>query len=305
MSSGPTDEQLLRLLPGASKVERAPYEYATSFPLEHVVAHFEDGDTRELILKDASWGRLLPDARASKPSLLYKAEREIDTYRKVLPVVGAGPEWFGGRGTWFLIEKVPGVELWQIGDIEVWKSVAVWLARFHERGVAVDALSLNPHLLEYTSDYFRRWPLHATAATNDAAIRHIAQRYDQVVERLCRVPSSFIHGEFYPSNVLVANDTSALVWPVDWEMAGVGPPVLDLVALTSGWDPGSQHEMTHVYVAASSATWVHDGLEYLLDCARLHYAMQWLGWSPGWTPPDEHSKDWLQEAVNAADRLGL
>jgi len=36
-----------------------------------------------------------------------------------------------------------------------------------------------------------------------------------------------------------------------------------------------------------------------------HLALQWLGWSADWTPPPEHARDWLVEALAAAERLGL
>ena len=33
--------------------------------------------------------------------------------------------------------------------------------------------------------------------------------------------------------------------------------------------------------------------------------MQWLGWSKDWSAPPEHSHDWLDEATNVAQRMGL
>jgi hypothetical protein len=42
-----------------------------------------------------------------------------------------------------------------------------------------------------------------------------------------------------------------------------------------------------------------------LDHCRLHLAVQWLGWSPGWSPPPEHAQDWLGEALGLAEKLGL
>jgi hypothetical protein len=42
-----------------------------------------------------------------------------------------------------------------------------------------------------------------------------------------------------------------------------------------------------------------------LDAAQLHLSLQWLGWSPDWTPPPEHARDWLADALATAERLGL
>ena len=46
-------------------------------------------------------------------------------------------------------------------------------------------------------------------------------------------------------------------------------------------------------------------LDFELDCARLHIAIQWLGWSPEWTPPPEHARDWRAELPRLAERVGL
>jgi len=33
--------------------------------------------------------------------------------------------------------------------------------------------------------------------------------------------------------------------------------------------------------------------------------MQWLGWSPDWSPPPEHRRNWLREALRLAEKLGF
>jgi hypothetical protein len=33
--------------------------------------------------------------------------------------------------------------------------------------------------------------------------------------------------------------------------------------------------------------------------------VQWVGWSPDWSPPDDQARDWLGEAVGVARGLGL
>lgn len=42
-----------------------------------------------------------------------------------------------------------------------------------------------------------------------------------------------------------------------------------------------------------------------LDRCRLHLALRSLGWSPAWSPPPEHARDWLAEALELAERLDL
>lgn len=94
---------------------------------------------------------------------------------------------------------------------------------------------------------------------------------------------------------------------VDWEMAGLGPGLLDLAALSSGWDEAHRRELALAYRAALRPRpgWPpgEGELLALLDSASLCLAVQWLGWSPGWSPPPEHARDWLGEAALLAERL--
>jgi aminoglycoside phosphotransferase (APT) family kinase protein len=220
---------------------------------------------------------------------------------------------------WLLLEKVPGVELWQVGSPSTWESVARWLARFHRAfaEVGFDLTGRNPYLIRYDGDLFGTWPPRAlevaavrgVGAEQRRSLERIAAGYDEVVAVLCAIPPTFVHGELYPSNVLVdEGPPSVRVWPVDWEMAGVGPAYLDVVALTTGWDGAAQARLAAAYVdELGPAPWRYKGdeLARLLDCCRLHYAWQWLGWSADWSPPPEHARDWVGEVLEVGQRLGL
>src|SRR5260370_39276510 len=102
---------------------------------------------------------------------------------------------------------------------------------------------------------------------------------------------------------------SLRVCPVDWEMAGVGPGLPDLAALTAGaWTDEQKTALALAYHAAlpPDHTWFTrpDALLAALDFCHLHLAMQWLGWSPEWSPPPEHRRNWLREALRLAGKLG-
>jgi thiamine kinase-like enzyme len=119
------------------------------------------------------------------------------------------------------------------------------------------------------------------------------------------MPVSLVHGDFYSSNVLVGGGR---VCAVDWEMAGVGPPLLDLAALSSGdWEHEDRLEMVRGYLdsAKASRTWAPSLAEtmQLLDHCLIFLAVQWLGWSPNWEPPSRHARDWLEVAEAAAERI--
>jgi hypothetical protein len=120
-----------------------------------------------------------------------------------------------------------------------------------------------------------------------------------------------VHGEFYASNVLVAQDGERTrVCPVDWEMTGVGPALLDLAALTAGeWSEEERAAIVRAYrdELPPGCAWALTGDAFApaLDCCRLHLAMQLVGWASDWTPPAAHAHDWLAEALATAERLRL
>jgi hypothetical protein len=311
------------------KLKRRPSPYRSSFELEELDVHLEDDTTLQLMFKNLSRQAMLEGARRAKPAFLYNPLRQIETYRAILApnrlstvtCYGAVVDHAVGR-YWLFLEKVPGLELYQVGEFVIWQQVARWLAVMHTRFAGEsDALMQAVPLLRYDSDFYRLWLRRARAFLRPAKpsqsqsarrrMEWLAGRYDQVVERLVGLPVTFIHGEFYASNVLVQETAGALrVCPVDWELAAVGPGLIDLAAITAGkWTEEEKAALALAYhgVLAQDGGWQPAPDEFLaaLDCCRLHLAVQMLGWSPEWLPPPQHAQDWLGEALRLAEKLGL
>jgi aminoglycoside phosphotransferase (APT) family kinase protein len=325
-----SDRELLDVLRTHSEgveivgLSRRPYRYATSAPLEEIRVQMGGGATEmAVIFKDLSRDRLLDDARASKPAFLHEPRRELETYRRILAPAGIGPHCVAAVAErepsrhWLLIERVPGVELWQIGGLSVWEEVAAWLGRFHARfAERLDELrAANPYLLSHSEAWFRSWWERARAAlgrSNDrraSRLRLRLETYEEVIGSLAALPRTFAHGELYPSNVMVVRqEGSVRVCPVDWEMAAIGSGLIDLAALVGGWDASARRRLIAGYrngLAAAGADEPSAALAADLARARLHLAIQWLGWSSEWRPPREHAHDWVGEALTLADELGL
>ena len=331
MNQPPTDTELgevLRRILGPTgriaRLERAPSRYASSYPLEELKVWLDGGQVLELMMKNVGRDSLSQDAQLAKPVFLRNPRREIKAYLEIVPRVENGPPKFHGAevdetaGRFLIfIEKVPGVELFQVGDLEMWQAVARWLARFH---LATEAavVSAPPELIRYDSDWYRTWARRALEFARELtpAARNVLENYDPFVERLLSLPRCCIHGEFYASNVLVhRHETSTRVAPVDWEMAAVGPGLVDLAALVAGkWTDFKRTAIALSYfderkkaMAARSGEGdrLNDStsLMWLLDHARLHLAIQWLGWSDRWLPPAEHRHDWMREMIELADRI--
>jgi phosphotransferase family enzyme len=272
-----------------ASVSRRPYPYRTSHKLDELQVVLSDGTRVDLLLKDLRFSELGASARSTKPAFLHNPLREVEAYR-LLASTGLGtPICHDAGDDWVLLEKVPGVELWQVGDLDVWAETARWLTRFH--ALFVEHPPPADHLLRYDADYFRIWPERAVHSY--PVLASLLGGYDRVVDLLAGLPVTLIHGEFYASNILVAGERIA---PVDWEMAGIGPGVLDMAALSSGWGDVQRATIEAAYGGARADS---------LNAARLHIALQWLGWSREWTAPPQHAHDWLSEAIRAAERLGF
>jgi aminoglycoside phosphotransferase (APT) family kinase protein len=174
----------------------------------------------------------------------------------------------------------------------------------------VAALAAPARLLRYDEAYYARWLDRAESALARASNRdapRLLRAYSTVKSLLIRLQPTFIHGEFHASNVLVeALPSGVKITPVDWEMAALGPGLMDLADLTAGkWTPAQRDAMAGAYREAASAAGAATGSDFPRDlaCCRLHRAIQWLSWSPGWTPPREHAHDWLGEALLACESL--
>jgi hypothetical protein len=297
-------------------LERRPYAYRSSFALEEIEVTLEDGTRLTALFKDLSPRSLLEEARRFRPAFLYDPLREINTYRLICAGGGMGTATFYGAVVdraldryWLFLEKVPGRELYQIGETELWQEAARWLARWHHRydHGQLAALAKTGNWPTHDAAYFRRWLERAVqfASQGDADMDRLTACYDAVIERLVNLPVTFIHGEFYASNILVGTNAGAVrICPIDWEMAALAPGLIDLAALTGGeWSAEERMTIARAYYAAMPAP-LQPGWEEFsaaLDLCRLHLAVQWLGWSPAWQPPPEHSRDWFSEALRLAE----
>jgi thiamine kinase-like enzyme len=97
------------------------------------------------------------------------------------------------------------------------------------------------------------------------------------------------------------------VCPVDWETAAIGPGLMDLAALITGWSDRSAADIATAYYsvmcAAAAIAGSHETFLADLACCRIQLAVQWLGWFGSHRPPPAHARGWLEEATRLADRL--
>ena len=164
---GLADDPAARLLPGATVLTRCRSQYCTSFAIDELTVRFDDGSVRSMLHKDLSPGALIPEARGSRPAEVGIPVREVAVYRNVLADAGLatatcyGAEADAGTGRYSLaLEKVDGVELWQVGELERWRQAAAGLATIHRR-LAPFATTPGVPFLRCDEAWFDIWPRRA------------------------------------------------------------------------------------------------------------------------------------------------
>jgi aminoglycoside phosphotransferase (APT) family kinase protein len=307
--TAPATKELLdaveRLVGRVELVDRRLHPYRSSFAIEELDVRREGGELFSIVFKDLGRSGLTLAGRLAKPAWLHDPQREIDVYSSILSTHELGTATFYGSIVeperdryWLFMERVEGLPLWQRGDIGVWQAVARWLAHLHATVEPPQGL----RLLRYETLY-GGWLSRAIAVAPSAGLEELRSRYDRAVARLAGAPAVFVHGELYPSNVLVDDRADVRVCPVDWELAGVGTGMLDLAALTTGLPEADASLLVDAYLGERPEM-AHDPAE-ILECSRLYLAVQWLARSEQWTPPLEHAHDWAADAVAAAERLEM
>jgi hypothetical protein len=312
---------------GASVVRmfRRPWEYATSAPLELITILTGEGREHDFVLKHMGPRHLSEQVRRAKPSFVVDWRREIEVYRRLMAPMRIGPTLIGSKIApetdtyWLLLEHVPGPRLFEVGEHAAWAATAYWLGAFHGRTdtIANAAVRDGAGLIDCHRDWYRAWIDRAllffgtdgpSRSRHDGkALRWLAERYDTVIDHLLSLPSTLIHGEFYPTNVIITGDGDGLLpCPIDWETASVGPGVLDLAALTAGeWREEDRRDMTAAYLAGSGMQITIDDLFESAQFAHIQLAVQWLGWFGRRSAPDSHPRDWLADAIDRAEALNL
>jgi hypothetical protein len=287
---------------------RAPSPCSSSFAIEELQIQFGDGEVIEAVFKDLSPGAMLEAARSVRPDFLYEPQREIEVYRALLSRFRPGaPKLYGytvdpaEKRYWLFVEKVDAPPLLEIGAFETWLEAARWLGRFHSVGDETSARAAAPLLITHDAAFYEHW-IHRAHRYRGAALDPIAQEYERVIQKLLQLPRAWIHGEFYPSNILVREAAGpAQICPIDWEMAATGPALMDVAALASGrWNRSERLRILDAYLeTVAPGLRPPDAIE-AFDCCQLQVAIQWLGWSPNWKPYEPHAHDWLADARQIA-----
>ncbi len=299
--------------------ERRASAYQSTFLLDEIDVRLNDGTTARLIAKAAGVRGMSSPARLARPAFLGDAERERVVYESILDQSRLGaPAYYGAYDDpvgvrYLLLERIDGAPLWQFGELEAWCDAARWLAALHAtvRGSDAAGSAAGPRLVRYDARYYEGWLRRARAFCGARLPAAAARAYSRATDRLLRQPPAFVHGEFYAPNVMVERDGACfVVRPVDWEMAALGPALMDLACLVAGrWSDERRERVALAYYDAATVAGAlppgRDDFSLTLDCCLVHLSIRNLGWSRHWSPPPDRDHDWLGDVVRLCDKWHL
>lgn len=288
-------------------LKREPSPFATVFPAKVLSVSLQGGEAMQLFVK------YLGSEQADHPEK-QRRDREVRIYEALLqddglPVI----RYYGSR--WNKTTRRREVFLEHVNDwnlkyqdIEHWFTAARRLAQLHAHFAAqAKRLRACDFLLRFDVVYFQQWAHRALAVVAErsaelgARLRQIVRHYDRVAETLTRQPATLVHNDLSPKNVIADRSCNpARICFVDWEMAGVGCGLLDLVHLKYGLDPLNDQKMRETYYEGLAGTGLlpasPEALSSLLAACELHKTLYRLWRSSVWQKPIDAVAQWVAEA---------
>lgn len=258
-------------------LKRETNTFYSSHPSEIVFCRI-NGDERALLVKYGSTHSYLTNL--SRAGIEYEAE----VYRRILyphrisaPPLRGILEQEGNEITWLIIEYLTKcVRLDNLTTAIV--TAAAWLGKLHayaENGRFKDSFSF---LKVYDFDFYDYWLRGAARRiapldTKYPWIPDLVETTRGLLADLSSKPRVFIHGEFYPHNILVQDGE---IYPVDWETAAFGLAEIDLVSLVDGWPEEVIEMCTRAYGFARWGDAFRPEFERSLLFADLYWNVRWL-----------------------------
>ena len=311
-------EQILRDAMGrpvvVSSVRTRPSPFATLFPADVLTVGLEGGSEVSLFLKH------LGSEQSDHPDK-QRRDREVRVYEELLddvrlPVVRSyGSRWEEAtQRRHVFLEYIDDWNLKYHG-LEHWFMAARRLAQLHAAFAArAEELRECDFLLRLDSAHLHQWVDRAVSVVGDRSAKlatelaRVAAGYGRVAEMIARQPLTLVHNDLAPKNVLADRSSDpARIYFIDWEMAGVGCGLMDLVVLKYGLEPADDQKMCSVYCEALAGTDLlppsRQDLERLFVACELQRTVYRLAHSAIWKIPIERVEQWVAEARQYMERV--
>jgi len=296
-----------------ASLEREDSPFATLFPAEILRVTLADGTATRLFLKH------LGEEDEDHPDKRIR-DLEIRVYEALLTDDGLPvPTYYGslrnettGRTEVFL-EYVDDWNL-KYHELDHLYRAASRLAQLH-RHFARRSEELPAFLPRFDASYHHQWAQRALASVAKASpslaerLGTVASDYGRVADLLGGQPPTLVHNDLAPKNVIADRSLNpARICFVDWEMAGAGCGLLDLVQLKYGLDAKADRLMREAYLGElrSSGLVPEDkrDVQRLIDACELHRTMTRLWRNQVWQKPLAVLAQWVGEAEQLGRRIG-
>jgi aminoglycoside phosphotransferase (APT) family kinase protein len=192
--------------------------------------------------------------------------------------------------------------------LDHWATATARLAALHaEFAFAHDRLASANFLLRLDGHYFRAWAgraRSAAAAISGALARRLERplrHHDEIIELIDDQAVTLVHNDLAPKNVIAdTSATPARICIVDWELAGVGCGLLDLVHLTHGLEEEHEQALCAIYFAELSGTGLMPTgreLRRLLLACKLQNTLYRLAHVQRWGVGNATAEEWVDDVV--------
>ena len=287
-------------------VSRRPSEHATLFPAEQVMVTLADGERITLFVKHAG------DEQADHPDK-QRRDRETLVYERLLEADPAlpAPSYYASHlhpSTGRRSLHLEWLDDWNLRyhALEHWFTAARRLADLHAH-FARDPVRLCAcdFLLRLDGPYFTAWAERAATALRPACpdlharLVTLVNAYGAVARCLASQPPTLVHNDLAPKNVVAVRGLSAAaIFFIDWETAGIGCGLLDLVHLKYGLGHEADAAMVEAYRAQAGSLLPAGEREFarLLAACELHKTLYRLAHAPQWALPVQRVAAWVAEA---------
>jgi aminoglycoside/choline kinase family phosphotransferase len=273
-----------------------------------------DGEDQNLplVLKE-------PPVSRSGRVLRAVGQREYGVYRRLAPhlpllVPGlvAGDETDG----WIVLEVLTGLRPAHEWTVEDYREAITNLAVMHDRfwGLSED-LATYPWLARPLDADYKDTTEAAAEAVQVLAhenrfptrtlelLQRLTQSAAKIVAPLQAETATLIHGDYWPGNIARPIDGRQIVF--DWQLASIGPAILDVVGFVQSTRMTLQPEMTYDAMTVlyrekldelSSPGWSDEHFSFLWDHALMWlFIVNWLG-RLATMPPELYAR--IEDAFN-------
>ena len=291
-----------------ASVTSTPSPFVTLFPAEVLSLTLDDGEQLKLFVKH------LGNEQSDHPEK-QRRDREIRVYEELLRAPGLPVVTFYGsrrnRTTRRYELYLEYVDDWclKYHELRHWFDAARRLGDLHAHfATRPELLARCDFLLRFDAAYFSEWAERALVAVGEyaaslaEALRPIVRRYERVASLLARQPATLVHNDLAPKNIIV--DRSRLpsrICLVDWEMAGIGCGLLDLVDLKYGLDEASDEAMCSAYsTSVGDCGLLPERLSErrrLFAACELHKTLYRSAFARSWGVPGDRLAQWVEEAA--------